>query len=64
MTDKTFDADAHVAHMAAVMGLTIDPAWQPTVAANVATTARMAALVLDFPLDDAVEPAGTFEASR
>ncbi len=55
-----FDAEAHLAHMALVMGLVIDPAWQPTIAANLATTARMAALLIDFPLDDAVEPAPVF----
>jgi hypothetical protein len=55
-----FDADAHVAHLAAAMGLMIDPAWQPAVVANVAATARMAALVLDFPLDEAEEPAPVF----
>ncbi|WP_244635799.1 DUF4089 domain-containing protein [Chthonobacter albigriseus] len=64
MTEKTFDAEAHVSHMAEVMGLAIDPAWRPTVVANVATTARMAALVLSFPLSDDIEPAGTFEAGR
>ena len=55
-----FDAEAHLAHMAQVMGLAIDPSWQPTVAANLAATARMAALLLDFPLDDTVEPASVF----
>ncbi|MGF1624142.1 MAG: DUF4089 domain-containing protein [Alphaproteobacteria bacterium] len=55
-----FDAEAHLAHMAPVMGLVIDPVWHPTIAANLATTARMAALLIDFPLDDAVEPAPVF----
>ena len=55
-----FDAEAHVAHMAEVIGLSIDPAWRPAVVANMDATARMAALVLDFPLDDPVEPAPVF----
>lgn len=64
MTTETFDAEAHVTYMAKVAGVTIDPEWRPTVVAHVATTARMAALVLSFPLPDAVEPAGTYEAGR
>ncbi len=64
MTDRTFDAAAHVAHMEAVMGLTIEPEWRAGVVANMATAAKMAALVLDFPLDDEIEPAGVYEAGR
>jgi hypothetical protein len=58
---KAFDAAAHVAHMAGVLGLTIEPEWQPTVVANMAATARSAALVLEFRLDEHVEPAPVFE---
>jgi hypothetical protein len=61
---ENFDAAAHVAHMETVVDLDIDPAWRPGVVNNVAIAARMAALVLSFPLDDAVEPAGVFEAGR
>lgn len=57
-----FDAEAHVAHMAGVLGLTIAPEWQAGVAANMKVTAAQAALVTAFPLDDHVEPAFAFEA--
>ncbi|SHG21016.1 Protein of unknown function [Kaistia soli DSM 19436] len=56
-----FDAAAHVAHMETVMALTIDEAWLPSVVANMAATARAAALVMAFELDDHVEPAPVFE---
>ena len=58
----TFDAEAYVDHMAAVMAIPIEPAWKPTVVANMATTATIAALVMEFPLDDEIEPATVFEA--
>ena len=61
MTDD-FDAEGYVATMAGVIGLTIDPDWMPTVVANVRATWAIATLVLDFPLDVHVEPAGGFEA--
>lgn len=64
MTEPVFDPQAHVVHMEGVMGLSIDPAWRPGVVANLATAARMAALVLDFPVEDDVEPAGVYEAGR
>ena len=59
-----FDPDRHMAAMAPLIGLTIDEAWRPGVAANLATAARMAELVLAFPLEDEVEPAGIYEAGR
>ena len=55
-----FDAEAHVDHMARVLDLPIDPEWRPTVVATLAATARIAALVTDFRLDDHVEPAPVF----
>ncbi|HWJ73518.1 MAG TPA: DUF4089 domain-containing protein [Kaistia sp.] len=58
---KEFDAAAHVAHMEQVMGLTIDEAWRAGVVANMAATARAAALVTEFALDDHVEPAPVFK---
>ncbi len=39
MPDSTFDAAKHVDHMAAVLGLAIDPAHRPGVVANMARTA-------------------------
>jgi hypothetical protein len=56
-----FDAEAHVDHMAKILDLEIDPAWRPTVVTTLAATARIAVLVLEFPLDDHVEPAPVFE---
>lgn len=56
-----FDAEAHVDHMAKVLDLDIDPAWRPAVVATLAATAKIAALVLEFPLDDHIEPAPVFE---
>ena len=49
--EAPFDAEAHVAHMARVMELPIDPEWQPSVVATLAATARIALLVLDRPVD-------------
>ena len=60
MTD-TFHAAAHVEHMARVMDLAIDPEWHEGVVATLAATARIAALVTEFPLDDRIEPAPVFE---
>jgi hypothetical protein len=56
-----FDAEAHVDHMAEILDLSIDPAWRPTVVATLAATAKVAALVTEFPLDDHIEPAPVFE---
>lgn len=56
-----FDAQKHVDHMAEVMGLTIEPEWRQSVIDNMAATARVAELVLEFPLDDHIEPAPVFE---
>lgn len=61
MSAEPFDAEAHVAHMSRTMELAIDPEWQPTVVSTLAATAAIARLVLDFPLDDHIEPAPVFE---
>lgn len=61
MTTTPFDPEAHVDHMATVLAILIDPAWRPTVVTTLAATARIAALVTEFPLDDRVEPAPVFE---
>jgi hypothetical protein len=62
VSGRPFDADAHRDHMAEVLELMLPPEWRQPVADNLAVTARMAALVLSFPLDDHVEPAPVFEA--
>ena len=60
MPDSTFDAAKHVDHMAAVLGLAIDPEHMPGVVANMARTAEIAELVTGFPLSDDAELAPTF----
>lgn len=60
MPDSTFDAVKHVEHMAAVLGLAIDPAYMPGIAGNMARTAEIARLVTDFPLPDDTEIAPSF----
>ena len=55
-----FDAEAYVAAMLPAIGLRIDPAWKPGIVANFTRTAEIARLFLDFPLDDAEEPAPVF----
>jgi len=60
MPDSTFDAAEHVDHMAAVLGLAIDPEHRPGVVANMARTYEIARLITEFPLPDDVELAPTF----
>jgi hypothetical protein len=60
MPDSTFDAEKHVDHMAAVLGLAIDPAHRPGVINNMARTEEIARLVTGFPLPDDVELAPMF----
>jgi Protein of unknown function (DUF4089) len=50
------DAGAHM------LGLTIDPAWIPSVRANLDVSLRLGKLVDDFQLPDDHEPASTFKA--
>ncbi len=60
----TIDAElagAHVDTMAAMLGLEIRPEWRDAVVTNFATTARAAADILAFDLDDHCEPAETFK---
>jgi hypothetical protein len=47
---------------AKMLGLTIEPAWLPTVRANLEVSLRLAKLVDDFPLPDDHEPASIFKA--
>jgi hypothetical protein len=55
-----FDARRYVAAAAPLMNLRLSEAHLPGVILNVERIAAMAALVLDFPLDDASEPAPIF----
>jgi Protein of unknown function (DUF3225)/Protein of unknown function (DUF4089) len=49
-------------HLASTVGLTLDPAHRPGVAANLARTAALAAPLLSFRLSDDAEPASVFTA--
>ena len=56
------DAEAVLDASASLLGLTVEPAWRVGVLLNLKATAAAAALVLDFPLDDELEPAPVFRA--
>ncbi len=61
MTDKPeFDPETIIDAMAPLLGLDIRPEYRPGVATNLKVTAGLAALVLEFPLDDHAEPAAVF----
>lgn len=54
------DPEAIIDAMAPLLGFDIKPEYRPGVATNIKVTAGLAALVLDFPLDDHAEPAAVF----
>ena len=56
------DLDAYCDAAAALLGLTIDPAWRAPVLANLRVLREAAALLEGFPLPDEAEPAPVFEA--
>ena len=60
MPDKPADAAATVEAQAMLVGLRLDPAYRPGVIVNLERIAEMAALVMEFPLPDEVEPAPVF----
>jgi hypothetical protein len=47
---------------AEALALPIDPAWKPTIKANLQVTLRLAQMVAEFELPDEAEPAPVFEA--
>jgi hypothetical protein len=53
--------EADVERLAALVGLTIDPASRAAVAQNLAGLLAAARLVAEFPLPDEAEPAPRFE---
>ena len=55
-------AGAVVDALVPLVGIPMAPEWRDAVLANVKATAAAAALVLEAPLDDAVEPAPVFRA--
>jgi Protein of unknown function (DUF4089) len=60
MSEPVFDPDKVIDAVAPLVNLEIAPDYRPGIATNLAIAARFAALILDFPLDDHVEPAAVF----
>jgi 1-carboxybiuret hydrolase subunit AtzG-like len=60
MNDAELDAYIHSA--AALLGLTIRPAWHEPIRTNLAISLRMAAVVEEFALPDEADPAPVFTA--
>jgi hypothetical protein len=58
----TDDLDQFIAASARALALPVDPTWYPMIRANLEVTFRLAALVADFKLPDAAEPAPVFRA--
>lgn len=65
MTDKppiaAPDFEAWIDAMAPVMGITVDPAWRAGIVQNLQVTHRLAALVLELPMDEREEPAPVYQ---
>ena len=54
--------DDFIAAAAAALDLPLDPAWQPSIKANLEVSLRLANLVAEFPLPDEAEPAPVYKA--
>ena len=54
--------DNFIAAAAAALDLPLDPAWQPSIKANLEVSLRLANLVAEFPLPDEAEPAPIYKA--
>ena len=52
--------DADLIAAAAVLGITLDPAWHDAVRFHLELSQRAADLVAEFPLPDEAEPAPVF----
>jgi hypothetical protein len=61
MPERVVDPETYVDAAAALIGLPIDPAHRPGVVLNLERIAQMAALVMEFPLPEDIEPAPVFE---
>ncbi|MBE7198467.1 DUF4089 domain-containing protein [Methylobacterium sp. A49B] len=59
---SSFDPEAYAAAASALLALELDPAWVPTIAANLRVLAAAAELVSGFPLPDELDAAPRFEA--
>ena len=62
MVNETDPLSAYIGAAAAALDLPLDPAWQPSIKANLEVTLRLAKLVAEFPLPDEAEPAPVFKA--
>lgn len=62
MDKPPFDAAAHMAAMAAALGLELKEEWKPGILDNLRRAHQIAQSFAAFPLPDEVEPASTFEA--
>jgi hypothetical protein len=60
--DDQDSLDKAIAAGAQMLKLTIEPAWMPTVRANLEVSLRLARVVDEFPLPDDHEPASIFKA--
>jgi len=56
------DLDDFISASASALGLSIDPAWHPTIRANLEVIFRFAAFAAEFNLPDDAEPAPVFRA--
>jgi Protein of unknown function (DUF4089) len=54
--------DNYIDAVAKALNLPIEPAWKPSVKANLEVSLRLARLVDEFPLPDEAEPASVFTA--
>ena len=54
--------DAFIEAAARALSLPVEPEWKPAIRANLEMTLKHAALVDEFPLPDAAEPAPVFRA--
>ncbi len=61
MTDAHV-TDKWVTEAAAQLGITLDPAWTPSVRSHLELMLRLAGTMLDRPLPDEAEPAPVFRA--
>jgi len=62
MNNKHDHLDAYIDSTAAALGIPLDPAWKPTIRANLDVTLKLAALVDEKELPDDAEPAPVFKA--
>ena len=60
--DDRFDAEAVIDALAPLLELPVTAEYRPGIVANLRMTARLAALVAEFQLDDREEPASVYEA--